>query len=285
MKSVHSRKNNNPRIGVVIPARNEFNNISSTLQAINQQTLQPTQIIVVDDYSNDGTGKLADSFTGVTVVRFPHNHESWVIKKELAQVFNLGLEQLSSDLDFVTIVGADDVLPSNYLEYVSDKMIQEGVTMASGQIGDEVTTIPRGSGRLVDWKWWKSIGGRYPINYGYESWLLAKCISNNKVAKIYPEIKSRLQRPTGANYAPQKYIHRGQAYKALGYNHRFVVGRFVVMILKKRQLFSAIKMIWGYLRYPVEQYEDDVRNYYRTYQDKEMSVKNIFSLAKRFINA
>ncbi|WP_425453291.1 glycosyltransferase [Cohnella lupini] len=55
------------RLSVVIPARNEEHNLPQLLQSLREQTLQPFEIIVVDDFSEDGTRETAESF-GVTVI-------------------------------------------------------------------------------------------------------------------------------------------------------------------------------------------------------------------------
>lgn len=281
MKLNHKCKTYSPKIGVVIPARNEAKHITKTINAILNQTLPPTQVVVVDDNSSDDTAKVVARL-GVDVISFPYDHENWVIKKELAHVFNLGLMSLENDLDYAVIVGADDILPDNYFEYITSKMHHDDVVLASGKVGNEDVLVPRGSGRIVDWKWWKSIGGVYPVNYGYESWLIAKCISQGKTAKVYHEIRTTLQRPTGKHYATKRFIHRGHAYKALGYNRRFVICRFVIHVLKYRQPLEAVRMVWGYTVSSVTPYEDDVRSYYRTQQNHDTSIRNIQNMFRRF---
>lgn len=55
------------KVSVVIPARNEELNLPHLLESLRRQTLQPYEIIVVDDCSEDRTRPIAESF-GVTVV-------------------------------------------------------------------------------------------------------------------------------------------------------------------------------------------------------------------------
>ncbi|MCF7855490.1 MAG: glycosyltransferase [Candidatus Pacebacteria bacterium] len=46
-------------LSIIIPARNEADNLPTLLQSIALQTYQPAEVIVVDDESTDGTGEIA----------------------------------------------------------------------------------------------------------------------------------------------------------------------------------------------------------------------------------
>ena len=54
------------RISVLIPARNEATTLPHLLKALERQTLQPEEIIVVDDHSSDATARIA-SEAGATL--------------------------------------------------------------------------------------------------------------------------------------------------------------------------------------------------------------------------
>lgn len=284
MKDNHRCIRCSPSIGVVIPARNEEDHILRTLQSVMGQTRQPRQVVVVNDRSTDGTARIAGGFDGVTVADFPYDHPNWVILKELALVFNQGLAMMDESLDYVTIVGSDEILPPNHFDLITSRMgADPDVTIASGHIRGESNTVPRGSGRIVDWQWWRGInGGLYPVNYGYESWLLAKCVSMGKKFAVYPEIESTVQRATGAQYADEKYYHRGQAYAALGYNRRFVLGRAIILAVRQRKPLAARRMLQGFMFAPITPYDDAVRKYYRDLQNSQMSVRNIPWMISRF---
>jgi len=144
-----------PKIGVVVIARNEAENIYKTLSALVAQTIPLRQIILVDDNSTDDTVKIARNFD-VDILVFPEIHDNWVTRPELAKVFNYGLKQLDVDsLDFISIIGADHILSSNYFEQITRRMIRDNSVVASGAIKDEIATAPRGSGRVISKKYWK----------------------------------------------------------------------------------------------------------------------------------
>lgn len=63
-------------LSVVIPALNECNAIADTVQQVRrvlaEASIEPAEVIVVDDGSRDGTGALAEA-AGAVVIRHPHN--------------------------------------------------------------------------------------------------------------------------------------------------------------------------------------------------------------------
>lgn len=92
---------------VIIPAYNEVNFVGDTIKSVIDQSLLPRRIIVVDDYSDDGTGDLARS-CGVEVVRPSANTGS----KAGAQNFALQFVNTS----FTMVTDADTTLASDAIE-------------------------------------------------------------------------------------------------------------------------------------------------------------------------
>ncbi|MGC9384495.1 MAG: glycosyltransferase [Kosmotogaceae bacterium] len=56
------------KVSVIIPARNEELNIPKILNHLQNQSVRPFEVIVVDDNSSDRTSELADQFNGVEVL-------------------------------------------------------------------------------------------------------------------------------------------------------------------------------------------------------------------------
>lgn len=96
---------------VIVPAYNEAEFVGSTIESLQNQTVAPKQIIVVDDYSSDSTGQVASRF-GVHVLRPPGNTGS----KAGAQ--NFGLNFVTTPLTMV--LDADTTLAPDAIE----KMLQ-----------------------------------------------------------------------------------------------------------------------------------------------------------------
>ena len=73
------------KISVIIPARNEEENIGNLLQALQQQTYSREffEVIVVDDNSNDTTARVVENFPGVKLLRMKEDKINSYKKKAI----------------------------------------------------------------------------------------------------------------------------------------------------------------------------------------------------------
>jgi len=65
-----------PRVSVLIPARNEALTLPQLLAALADQSLQPLEVIVIDDHSSDDTAAIAPA-AGVTVLASEPLPQGW----------------------------------------------------------------------------------------------------------------------------------------------------------------------------------------------------------------
>ena len=232
---------------IVIPARNEVNRIVHTLKSIFNQTVKPVKVVVVDDGSRDGTGCVARRL-GTTVVRVERRtNENLSGTPYIAYLINRGLEIAEKlDLDYVMISGADCVYPPTYVEEITRRMRQDKAVIASGVAHGEVTREygVRGAGRLIDAKWFRGIGFRYPENYGFEPWLVFRALKDGMKVAVYKDIAFSLLRET--KVSPRKAYLWGKAMRALNYFWLYALGRCLLFALKSPKL--GLRMLSGYLR-------------------------------------
>ena len=92
------------RTSVVIPARNEADRLPLLLESLRTQTLPPTEVVVVDDHSSDGTAEAAAAFAGVTVVPAADmppgwTGKSWACTTGVAQATGDTLVFLDADVE------------------------------------------------------------------------------------------------------------------------------------------------------------------------------------------
>jgi glycosyltransferase involved in cell wall biosynthesis len=73
------RSDARPKVSVVVPARNEADNLPHLLESLRAQTLLPHEIVVVDDGSEDGTGEVAARY-GARVIRHDEPPPGWMGK-------------------------------------------------------------------------------------------------------------------------------------------------------------------------------------------------------------
>ena len=230
------------RYATVIPARNEEEFLPTVLEALQLQTLKPTQTILVDDGSEDFTGDIGRDY-GCTVVSLPPHKESWRGMPLLAGVVNAGLCQVRDNLEYVMILGADHVLPPRYVEALIERMnLNPRLVVVSGLITGETPDpgTPRGSGRIVRISFWRPLGLRYPHLYGWEDWLILKAQQLGYETKRFDDVESSILRPTAANL----YYGIGRSMQVLGYFPLYALARCVRMF--PRQPKAALQMFRGW---------------------------------------
>lgn len=94
-------------VSIVIPAHNEERWIASCIKSFVSQTYKNTEIIVVDDHSTDDTKKIAESFSGVSLISMDH------LSGE-ANVRSAGAS--SSRGDIIIQTDCDAVYPPEFIE-------------------------------------------------------------------------------------------------------------------------------------------------------------------------
>ena len=244
---------------MVIPARNESRFIEDTLKAIGTSA----EIIVVDDGSTDNTAEIAKKYVK-KVVKLSDGGYNAVGKPALASVINKGLE-LCLDSDYICVLGADHILPSNYLSIVIERMKRDNVIIASGMIKGEFQNqdFPWGSGRVVDGDFWRGIGLKYPEKFGWEDWLVYKALQMGRNVRCYLDIVSRTQRP-------MSFKGKGEIMYALGYYWPYAIGRCIHVFLRSPS--DGLNMLGGFLIHKgVERL--DVAPWVNNYQRSKMKQK------------
>lgn len=242
------------KIGVVIPARNEEKRLPLTLKALLNQTVKPYKTIVIDDGSTDRTREIALEH-GVDVISLPDRGYRAGGMPVLATTINKGLEALSKEnLDYVMILGADHILFKDYIEKIVNRMKNPRIVVAGGVIlGDRYKArMPRGSGRLINAKWFHKIGFKYPPWWGFEAWLLFKAESMGYNYTVVKEAKSVVQRKTGVN--PAQMYGWGKGMNALCYHPAYRIGRVIYSL--RHGVKGAAYMLQGSLIERTSKYTD-----------------------------
>ncbi len=79
LPAIRERVEHIPVISVIIPARNEEKTLPLLLEDLRNQSIQPFEIICVDDESTDATAQIAESY-GVRVISLHNKPEGWTGK-------------------------------------------------------------------------------------------------------------------------------------------------------------------------------------------------------------
>ncbi|MDH2899518.1 MAG: glycosyltransferase family 2 protein [archaeon] len=118
--------NYRPIVSVLVPAYNEENVISRTLDSLVNAKYEPKEIIVIDDGSTDKTGVIASWFKqfGVKVVKKPNGGK--------ASALNYGMVFARGEI--IVTVDADSVITRSGLDEVVKAMSKNRIAAVSGNI-------------------------------------------------------------------------------------------------------------------------------------------------------
>lgn len=263
------------KISTIIPARNEEKFIGDTLSSLLKQEIHEHRILVVNDGSVDNTKNIVSKFRNVEILDIKDRGFNAQGTPILAGVINSGLSRVKLEpSEYVMILGADHILPSNYISIILEHMDKNNkLVICSGQINGENSVVPRGSGRIVRSDFWMQIGLQYPLNYGFETYLLVKAQQLGYKIQVLHDLLSSTNRPTRTSYKEETYISYGKSLKALGYSSLYSIARIGLVFLKNPK--GALYMMKGYQSHNVNLYEEDVRQFLKSIQHKR--IKNYLS--------
>jgi len=247
---------------IVIPAHNEANYISLTLDGIVSQTLLPKKVIVVNDNSTDNTAEIVKNYTDkhpfVNLINntsgTEHLHGSKVI-----QAFYKGYETLDDNYDFIVKLDADIIIPNNYFEtlihhFNSDKKIGMAGGFAyieknGSWILENLTNKDhiRGAFKAYRKQCFLDIGKLKPsMGWDTVDELLAQY--HGWKIKTDEALKAKHLKPTGATYNKRARYKQGEAFYKLDYGFILTSIASVKLALLKKQPLLLIDYLTGYYK-------------------------------------
>ena len=141
-------------ISVIIPSYNYGRFLVDAIESVLAQTLPPDSILIVDDASGDNTKEIGSRYQSLypDLIRFHRNDENLGI----VETFNRSVRSLQSD--YVCILGADNRMPSNYLEETIVSLLKTKSDIAYtdfrlfGELASEeyLSHEPERQGRIID---------------------------------------------------------------------------------------------------------------------------------------
>ncbi len=241
---------------VALVARNAAPHLPSTLESLLHQTLNPSQLIVVDDGSTDNTSQILTNYQRqlkevVRVVSLPD--KGYDIRRVPANI-NLAwrtIKNLGLSADYLMISGDDCTYPRSYAQSLVSRMIQDprivvasGRPSSTGNFSQEHS--PSGSGRFIRSSFWRDVGEEYPVKAGWETWLLYRALANGFGVKLFDDLIFEHVRPRGAKH---QFAYWGAAMRGLGYHPLYAVGRIAKnMFGRNVALRGSLNMARGYLQ-------------------------------------
>ena len=111
---------NEPLISVIIPAYNAEKRLGKCVESVCGQTWKHLEILIVDDGSADGTGRLAEEWARKDGrIRVAHQRNAGV-----SAARNRGLEMAGGE--WIRFVDSDDQLPPDSIEKLYARILREG---------------------------------------------------------------------------------------------------------------------------------------------------------------
>jgi len=270
-------------IPVIIPAKNEKDNLKNTVISLNKTAKHANQelfIVVVDDGSKDNTSEIAKEL-GCHVVNLPDRGYSALGMPELADTHNAGFEYIDKHMpidsyDYLMVVGADTTFEINYITLLLKAMEEdEKLVMCAGVLNGIKTNYDavRGSGRMIRNSFWTLEGRKVPnIFYSWESYPLVFANTYGfKTRTIYDANMYTPREPM----AIVDWVKYGIAMRENGSIFIYVSLRALKRLVKSRDFYGFYRMIYGYLFSKPILYDKKLRDF-----NAKRQLRKIFSFVK-----
>ena len=121
---------NSPLISIIVPVYNVEKYIRPCLDSILAQTFTDWECILVDDGSQDNSGKICDEYAAKDT-RFVVVHKQ---NEGVAKARITAFEHSKGEL--ITFIDADDYVSTEYLEKLSKPILEDGADMVSCNFSD-----------------------------------------------------------------------------------------------------------------------------------------------------
>ncbi len=230
------------------------------LRSLEEQTVLPNEVIVVNDNSTDTSQKIIDSFAERIHWLDSIDHESspeHVPGSKVIHAFYKGYESLQGDHDIICKFDGDIILPRDYFENIVALFENdEKVGIAGGHayiLKDNIWTYEnvasrnhvRGPFKAYRKACFKDIGGlKASIGWDTLDTLLARFhgwkVQTDKTLHV------KHLKPTGKTYTPKSKHLQGEALYKMRYGYWLMLLTAIKTGINKRSLSYALNMISGY---------------------------------------
>ena len=247
---------------LIIPAYNEEEFITLTLQSLVEQTVLPSKVVIVNDNSTDKTPEIVSAFAKEYPFISLVNKTSDAIHlpgSKVINAFNKGLASVDDNYDFIVKADADLIFPSNYFETLIKHFQSDAKT---GMVGGFCYIKKNGSwvlenltdkdhirGALKAYRkqTFKQIGGLKPaMGWDTVDELLCKFYHWKVVTDENLHVKHL--KPTGANYNKTARYKQGEAFYSLGYGFWIASIASLKLALRKKKPLLFLDYINGFWR-------------------------------------
>ncbi|WP_186756887.1 glycosyltransferase family 2 protein [Echinicola salinicaeni] len=250
------------KYSVIIPAHNEAQFLPGLLDSLAQQSLLPSQTVIVNDHSTDNTEKIIEEY----MAKFP-----WISKvnsqteasrlpgSKVISAFDKGYKALEKGYDFIVKLDADLILPKEYFKTIAEVFETHPKAGVVGgfayemEVGEWKLNHPmgkdhvRGAFKSYSKALFEQMNGlRCSIGWDTIDELLCRYHGFDVIT--LPDLKVKHLRPTGSSYSKKAKYMQGQAMYKMRYGLGIAfLSMAKVSIKQKKPLYLLDSMI-GYIK-------------------------------------
>lgn len=251
------------RYVVITPVRDEARFIEQTIISVRRQTVQPTEWLIVDDGSTDGTGSLAErAATGAPWIHVVHRTNRGFRKAGggVMEAFRDGYQGLRcSDWDFIVKLDGDLTLPVDYFAKCFEHFDRDpklgiggGVISHSRHGVWQVEKNPRfhvrGATKIYRKECWRDIGELW-MAPGWDTIDEVKANMLGWKTYSFGELQLRHHRLTGsAEGLLRDRIKHGVACYVAGYHPLFLIASCLRRLVQRPYIAGSIATLYGFVK-------------------------------------
>ena len=251
------------RYVVITPVRDEEKYLEATIECVCQQTVPPTEWVIVDDGSKDRTGEIADRYAK----QYPWIHvvhrENRGFRKSgggVVEAFYDGYHALrTKEWDFVVKLDGDLSFSRDYFEKCFEYFRRDPeLGIGGGEIAHEISdqlkteTNPRfhvrGATKIYRQECWEAIGGLWPAP-GWDTIDEVKANMLGWKTYAFKDLRLVHHRFTGTEEGLfRDRVKHGVACYISGYHPLFVLASCLRRLTMKPRVIGSVGMMYGFLK-------------------------------------
>jgi glycosyltransferase involved in cell wall biosynthesis len=278
---------------IITPARDEGEYIEQTIISVINQTVQPSQWIIVNDGSSDCTGEIIDKYSRQYAWIKPIHRKNRGFRSAgggVIEAFYDGYRHIGNeDWQYIVKLDGDLQFEVDYFEKCFDKFQQNpklGIgggdiyNKIKGRLVREKNPIfhVRGATKIYKKGCWDRLGGliRAP---GWDTLDEVKANQLGWETKTFTDLRVVQLKNTGSAYGNwANFVKNGRANYVSYYHPVFMMAKCVRRIFSKPFFVAAVGLFWGFLSgylYKIDQIEDEqVKKYIRKEQFKKITFRH-----------
>jgi biofilm PGA synthesis N-glycosyltransferase PgaC len=250
----------NTKYVVITPVRDEAEFIEKTIRSMIQQTIKPTEWVIVDDGSTDETAEIVARYAADRPwLRLVHREDRGTRQrgKGVVEAFYTGYEVLTQDYEFIVKLDGDLSFELTYFESLLREFASNPkLGIAGGGVYERLdgknwvlrTTKDhvRGPTKVYKRACFEAIGGLVPaLGWdGVDEW---KALAFGWEVQSFLDLKVLHYRFTGAASGSLKSrIEQGYGAHYMGYHPLFMIARGIRHIFNRPYLVGGMAMLIAY---------------------------------------